>query len=211
MTLVVPQSHPQVFPNQSARRSRAQFLPTLQNAVTLIGREMCMCQQNELRKVRIAAILIMAAILSGQAPSLHAQKKPAPAWTPATYRGLTVGSSSKDDVFRVLGRPSTISNDSDSGELWNYQVSDPFPGLLEAYIKDGTTLGGFTLSLSRLVTRSAIIKMFGPNYRYSKRSIASGPLEMLAYPDRGIAIILQFENNEAADLIIYSVKPVNPR
>lgn len=53
--------------------------------------------------------------------------------------------------------------------------------------------------------------MFGPNYRYSKRSTASGPLEMLAYPDRGIAIIFQFENNEAVDLIIYSAKPVNPR
>jgi hypothetical protein len=173
---------------------------------------MRMGQQIELWKLRIATILLMAAFLSGQAPSLHAQKKPAPAWTPATYRGLTVGSSSKDDVFRVLGRPSSISKDSDSGEpLWNYQVSDPFPGSLEVYIKGGTTLGGFTLSLSRLVTRAEIIKMFGPNYRYSKRSTASGPLEMLAYPDRGIAIIFQFENNEAVDLIIYSAKPVNPR
>lgn len=180
--------------------------------VDRLGREMRIGQQTELGKVRIAAILLLAALLFGQAPSLHAQNKPAPAWTPATYRGLTVGSSSKDDVFRVLGRPSSISKDSDSGEpLWNYQVSDPFPGSLEAYIKGGTTLGGFTLSLSRLVTRAEIIKMFGQNYRYSKRSTASGPLEMLAYPDRGIAIIFQFENNDAVDLIIYSANPVNPR
>jgi hypothetical protein len=33
---------------------------------------------------------------------------------------------------------------------------------------------------------------------------------MLAYPDRGLAIIFQFENNEVVDLIIYSAKPVNP-
>jgi hypothetical protein len=161
--------------------------------------------------VRIAAIVVLAALLSGQAPSLHAQKKPAPAWMPATYRGLTVGSSRKEDVLRVLGWPSSISKDSDSDEpLWTYQVSDPFPGSLEAYIKGGTTLGGFTLSPSRQVTRAEVIKMFGPNYRYSKRPTTSGPLEMLAYPDRGIAIILQFENNEALDLIIYSAKPVNP-
>jgi hypothetical protein len=172
---------------------------------------MRMWQQTELRKVRIATILLLAALLSGQAPSLHAQKKQAPAWTPAAYRGLTVGSSSKEDVLRVLGMPSSISKDSDSGEpLWNYQVSDPFPGSLEAYIKGGTILGGFTLRPSRQVTRAEIIKMFGPNYRYSKRPTASGSLEMLAYPDRGIAIILQFENNEAVDLIIYSAKPVNP-
>ena len=180
--------------------------------VDRIWMEMCMWQQTGLRKGRIAATLLMAALLSGQAPSLHAQKKPAPAWTPATYRGLTVGSSSKEDVLRVLGRPSSISRDTDSGEpLWNYQVSDPFPGSLEAYIKGGTALGGFTLSPSRQVTRAEVIKMFGPNYRYSKRPTASGPLEMLAYPDRGIAIIFQFENNEAIDLIIYSAKPVNPR
>ncbi len=170
-----------------------------------------MWQQAELQKVRTAAILLLSALLSGQTPSLHAQKNPTPAWTPATYRGLTVGPSSKGDVLRVLGRPSSISKDSDSGEpLWNYQVSDPFPGSLEAYIKGGTTLGGFTLSPSRQVTRAEIIKMFGPNFRYSKRPTASGPLEMLAYPGRGMAIILQFENNEAVDLIIYSAKPVNP-
>lgn len=170
-----------------------------------------MCQQSDFQKVRIAAILALAALLFGHAASLHAQNKPGPAWTPATYRGLTVGSSSKEDVLRVLGIPSSISKDSDSGEpLWTYRVSDPFPGSLEAYIKGGTTLGGLTLSLSRQVTRTEIIKMFGPNYRYSKRPTASGPLEMMAYPDRGIAIILQFENNEVADLIIYSAKPVNP-
>jgi hypothetical protein len=172
---------------------------------------MRMWQQTELRKVRSAAILLLATLIFLQVPPLHAQKLPAPSWTPATYRGLTVGSSSKDDVLRVLGSPSTITKDSDSGEpLWNYQVSDPFPGSLEAYIKGGTTLGGFTLSLSRQVTRAEVIKMFGPNYRYSKRPTASGPLEMLAYPDRGLAIIFQFENNEVVDLIIYSAKPVNP-
>jgi hypothetical protein len=170
-----------------------------------------MWQQTELRKVRIAVILFLAALLSAQVPSLHAQKKPAPVWTPATYRGLTVGSSSKEDVLRVLGGPSTISKDSDSGEpLWNYQVSDPFPGSLEAYIKGGTILGGFTLRTSPQVTRAEIIKKFGPNYRYSKRPTDFGPLEMLAYPDRGITIIFDFENNGAGDLIIYSVKPVNP-
>jgi len=168
-----------------------------------------MWQQIELRKVRIAAILLLAALLS--VPSLHAQKKPAPAWTPATYRGLTVGSSSKEDVLRVLGRPSSISKDSDSGEpLWYYQVSDPFPGSLEAYIKGGTTLGGFTLTPSRQVTRAETVKMFGPNYRYSRRPTPSAYVEMLAYPDRGIAIILSPVNNQAVDLIIYSVKPVNP-
>jgi hypothetical protein len=168
-------------------------------------------QQTELLKVRIAAILLMATLLSGLAPSLHAQKKPAPVWTPATYRGLTVGSSSKEDVLRVLGKPSSISKDSDSAEpLWYYQVSDPFPGSLEAYIKGGTTLGGFTLRPSRQVTRAEIIKMFGSNYRYSKHLIASGPLEMLAYPDQGIAIFSQYGNHEVIDLIIYSVKPVNP-
>jgi hypothetical protein len=170
-----------------------------------------MWQQTELRKVRSAATLLLAALLSGQASSLHAQKIPAPAWTPATYRGLTVGSSSKEDVLRVLGRPSSISKDSDSGEpLWNYEVSDPFPGSLEAYIKGGTTLGGFTLRPSLQVTRAKIIKMFGPNYRYSKRPTAYGPLEMLAFPNRGIAIFFQLGDNETVDLIIYSVKPVNP-
>jgi hypothetical protein len=52
--------------------------------------------------------------------------------------------------------------------------------------------------------------MFGPNYRYSKHLLPSGPLEMLTYPDRGIAFFFQFENNEVIDLIIYSAKPVNP-
>lgn len=156
-------------------------------------------------------ILLLAPFLSTQAPSLYAQNKPAQAWTPATYHGLTVGSSSKEDVLRVLGRPSSISRDSDSGEpLWTYQVTDPFPGSLEAYIKGGTTLGGFTLTVSRLVTKAEVIKVFGPTYHYSKRSLPFGPLEMMAYPNRGIAIFLQFENNEAVDLIIYSAKPVNP-
>ena len=170
-----------------------------------------MWQQTKLQKVGSAAVLLLAALLSCQSPSLHAQKNPSPTWTPATYRGLTVGSSSEGDVLRVLDVPSSISKDSDTGEpLWTYKVSDPFPGSLEAYIKGGKTLGGFTLTPSRLVTRAEIIKKFGPNYRYSKRAIASGPLEMQSYPDRGIAIIFQPENNEAVDLIIYSDKPVNP-
>lgn len=170
-----------------------------------------MRQQAEFRKETIAATLFLTVLVSGLVPSLHAQKKPSLVWAPATYRGLTVGSSSKEDVLRVLGVPASISKDSDSGDpLWNYQVSNPFPGSLEAYIKGGTMLGGFTLRPSRLVTRAEIIKMFGPNYSYSKRPTASGPLEMLTYPDRGIAIILQFENNDAVDLVIYSAKQVNP-
>jgi len=170
-----------------------------------------MWQQTALRNELRAAILLLVALFSGQATSLHAQKKPASTWMPATYRGLTVGTSSKGDVLRVLGIPASITKDSDSGEpLWNYQVSDPFPGSLEAYIKNGTTLGGLTLTPSRPVTGAEITRLLGPNYLYSKRPTASGPLEMLAYPNRGIAIILQFKNNEAVDMIIYSAKPVNP-
>jgi hypothetical protein len=164
----------------------------------------------KIRRVSIATILFLGVLLSTQTLSLQAQKKTT--WTPATYRGLTVGLSSKEDVLRVLGTPSSISKDSDSSDpLWHYQVSDPFPGSLEAWIKDGTTLGGFTLTPSRPVPKAEIIKIFGSNYRYSKHLLASGPVEMLSYPNRGIAAIFEYENNEAIDLIIYSVKPVNPQ
>lgn len=157
------------------------------------------------------AALLLAALLFGLSASLQAQKRPAPRWKPATYRGLTVGLSSKEDVLRVLGKPASVSRDSESGEpLWDYRVTAPFPGTLEAYIKHGTTLGGFTLTPSSLVTRAEAVKLFGSNYHYSRHSTPAGPLDMLAYPDRGITIILEFENDEAVDLIIYSPKPVNP-
>src|ERR1035441_320696 len=59
-------------------------------------------------------------------------------WSAATYHGLTVGTSSRADVLKLLGKPSFVGKEEDTGTpIMSYEAVDPVPGTLTVYIMSG--------------------------------------------------------------------------
>lgn len=154
--------------------------------------------------------LLAQAILHGQ---------PSRVWKAATYKGLVVGTSSRSDVIRTLGKPRYVGYEEDTGEpVMTYEVTSPEPGDLMVYVRHGI-LRGLTLNPSSALTRAEIIRKFGPDYldgHYSVDECLSeggtaplyenpdGPFEQIEYRSRGIAVALQ---NGEVEAIVFEGPP----
>lgn len=105
---------------------------------------------------------------SAQAKTTGAQKK-RKEWQPATWRGLTVGASTREDVLKLLGKPirEDFADPADeSDEVWYiYNDVGDLPGQFEAHIdKKSGVLIALSLGMTQDVYKETVIELFGHDY-----------------------------------------------
>lgn len=143
-------------------------------------------------------------------------------WSAAVYHGLVVGTSSRDDVLRVLGKPKAVGMEQDTGlPTMMYTVSDPVLGTLIVYTKKGI-LDGMTLLPKNHLTKGDISRLFGPDYAvvgystddcFTEAGTApiyeapDGPIQHLEYRDRGLAAVL---HNSDVTAVVFVSGPFGP-
>lgn len=146
---------------------------------------------------------------------------PAMARTLASYFGLTPGQSTKADVEAVLGTPQRSTRES-AGLVYVYAKPKAGADYVEVRM-DSKTLKVLTIVVDPdNHTVSHVVKLFGTAYRRVRYAFdnclddgesapvyrsASGTVEFLEYPDRGIYVAL--DGNEVADYR-FSVEPPGP-
>jgi len=152
----------------------------------------------------------------------QAQPRVEASWTPAVYRGLTIGGSTTADAIRVLGKPRFSGREQDTGlPIMSFVVSEPVRGDLTVYLEDGV-IDGMTLTPKDLLARKEAIKLLGSDYiqvRYASDGCLTeagsapiyespdGPIEHLEYRARGQALIL---HDGFVEAIAFVHKPFGP-
>lgn len=97
-------------------------------------------------------------------------------WRPASFKGLTVGTSTADDLAKTLGKPVWSGlpegmNETDPfAEIWNdYEITDPIPGRLTVLVsKRNKRITEMSLRPKDSIGKSAIIAIWGSGYRITK-------------------------------------------
>jgi len=97
-------------------------------------------------------------------------------WRPASFKGLTVGTSTADDLAKTLGKPVWSGlpegmNETDPfAEIWNdYEITDPIPGRLTVQVsKRNKRITEMSLRPKDSIGKSAIIAVWGSGYRITK-------------------------------------------
>jgi hypothetical protein len=148
-------------------------------------------------------------------------------WIPAIYHGLTVGTSTRKDVARVLGKPKWVGKEEDTGlPISSYTVSDPVPGTLVVYTKRDL-LDGMMLYPKDTLKQSDIVRILGTDYtvvRYDTDECLTesgtsplyeamnGSLRQVEYRQRGLAVILRDAEttNSEVEAIGFVDKPFGP-
>lgn len=152
-------------------------------------------------------------------------------WRAASYLGLTIGTSTRADVLRVLGEPARKDTPVDQAEdephpeVWYvYQGIGEFPGELTAVIdeRSGVVL---RLDLSpQNLSRDEAIRHFGKNYIVTRYDFdeclgneesaplyesPSGSIISIEYRQRGIAVAV--DETGRVNTISYVSKPIGAR
>lgn len=170
--------------------------------------------------------LILANLLVGMALNCAGAQAPAARpWSAATYHGLTVGTSTRADVLKVLGKPNFVGKEEDTGiPIITFLVSDPMPGTLNVFITKGI-LDGMRLDLNKTLTRKDIIRIFGHDYvvvHYAADNCIDtggasplyqnpgGPFKYMEYHDRGIAAAFAYDDDQKVDAIVFTYRPLAP-
>lgn len=126
-------------------------------------------------------------------------------WKPAAYRGLTVGVSTRADLFRTLGAPNMRSRDADTGApILLYLVDVPIKGWLSVYVAHNV-IEYMALTPSQQLRRDDVVRVFGPDFTLATYAVenclakngtspayesSSGSIQYLEYRSRGVAISL---------------------
>jgi hypothetical protein len=148
-------------------------------------------------------------------------------WSAATYHGLTVGTSTRADVLKFLGKPYSISREEEGATgapVMNYEVTDPVKGTLSIFIKKGI-LDGISISPKKSLTNGDIIRIFGPDYvvvHYASDDCIDyggtsplyqnprGPFKRMEYRELGIAAAFAYNDDEKVEAIIFTYKAFGP-
>jgi hypothetical protein len=166
-------------------------------------------------------IIVAIAVVQQADPQKLAERS----WLPATYQGLTIGVSTKEDVLRVLGKPKSIGKEQDTGlPTMTYVVTDPVPGVLTVYVQKGI-LDGIGLTPKKSLTKGDIIRLFGPNYiivHYATDDCLDdggaapiyenprGSIKHMEYRDRGVAASFAYDDDQKVEAIVFTSKPFGP-
>ncbi len=170
--------------------------------------------------------VILATSLLATAPYRAGPQAPAlNSWSAAKYHGLTVGTSTRVDVLRILGRPNYVGREEDTGTpIMTYVVVDPMPGTLVVYMNKGI-LDGMRLDLKKSLRKDDIIRLFGHDYvvvHYAADDCldeggsapiyqsSSGPFKYMEYRDRGMAAGFACDDDQKVDAITFTYKPLGP-
>ena len=109
--------------------------------------------------------LMLSALLLTMAMHCAAQDAPAlKPWSAAKYHGLIVGTSTRSDVLKLLGKPNYVGKEEDTGTpIMTYAVIDPLPGTLVVYVTKGI-LDEMRLDLKKSLTQHDIVRLFGSGF-----------------------------------------------
>lgn len=174
----------------------------------------------KIKNATLVTVLVLMTV--NYAASQASAVKP---WSAATYHGLIIGTSTRAEVLKLLGRPDYVGREEDTGTpIMNYEVVDPIPGTITVYIKKGI-LDGIYLYPKGSLTKRDIIRLLGPGYivvHYAADDCldsggaapiyqsASGSLKYMEYRDRGLAAAFAYNDDEKIEGIIYTFKQLGP-
>jgi hypothetical protein len=135
--------------------------------------------------------------------------------SPASYRGLVVGKSTRADVLRTLGKPEALSHEEDTGTpYWSYTVAGPRPGWLMVFTRK-KLLTGIRLVFKTPLSKKETIGLYGPELHtvhYDFDNCASGggagpvhvsaggPIERWEYRGEGKGIIFSVHDGQAQEM-----------
>ncbi len=169
--------------------------------------------------------IMLAAWLSAYGLYAGAQTSNSKLWSAAKYHDLVVGSSTQNDVLRVLGKPKAVGKEQDTGApTMTWIVTDPVPGTLVVYTKKGI-LDGMILTPKKDLTKAEILRLFGSEFRVVRYAMddcvgeggagpiyesPDGPIKHLEYRDRGLAVVYAYDDDEKVEAIIFTSKPFGP-
>ena len=183
-----------------------------------------------MKSVVVLSALLMQSMLALQWSSgpLQKQVQSNRTWQAATYRGLTIGKSTRADVLRVLGEPQRKDipegenpNDPDREVWYVYNGAAEFLGTLTVIIQNRT---GVVLRIDiapEALSKAEAIKHFGPDYILTRYDFdqclgdeesapiyesPTGSLMEIEYRHRGIAI--QVNDTEKVNTISFVSKPL---
>ncbi len=137
-------------------------------------------------------------------------------WRAATYRGLTIGKSTRADIYRILGKPKWVSSSTKESKKpgsetqYGYEGSEKIIGkfaLIISVNKKGGKIESLRLSPEDLSMEDAI-KYFGIDYVETRYAFCGGfedtdsapiyespegQLLFLEYRRRGIALSVNYQ------------------
>ncbi len=149
-------------------------------------------------------------------------------WRAATYRGLTIGTSTRGDALRVFGQPKRVDAPADQAEeepkpeeWYVYDSGGEFPGTLTVVVDKRTSVVLRIDLHPENLSREEAVRHFGNGYITTRYEFCEGfddedsaPLYetsdgqffSIEYRGRGIAIGL--ENKDKVGSINYVSKPI---
>ena len=143
------------------------------------------------------------------------------AWKPATYRGLTVGRSSRADMYRVFGKAKRLDDFKEDHEAWYiYEGVGELPGEFTVMVNTvSNKIIGMYLTPNDLSKEKAI-KYFGNDYTVTKYDFCpsddeesapvyesrSGAASYIEYRSRGIALLIGY--GDKVDEVYYVYKRI---
>jgi hypothetical protein len=146
------------------------------------------------KPVSLEAMRLFLAILS-LSTSLFAAAQP---WTPAKFRGLTVGRARREDAVRTLGTPDA-DNRTGNGEELLYKARGSHKGELAVRLDRSGMITEIQESLPVAIPRTKLYQEFGKNALTAHFSRAKcvadalyrdprGAIELTLYPASGIVL-----------------------
>jgi len=174
-------------------------------------------------------VIVFAYMAGSMLPSSQIERATAPEWRAATYRGLTIGKSTRADMLRVLGKPLSSGPSADQAPpqpiIWNDYgtISDELSGSLAVEVDSrDNRIVSISITPTNL-SKDDAIKYFGRDYlsmRYAfckdqpdagglgfiYESPASGDISFIEYRAKGVAI--QFDSGGIVGAIYFVAKPM---
>ena len=144
-------------------------------------------------------------------------------WQAATYRGLTMGKSTRADMLRLLGQPvetKPYKDGKESGTLYGYTAED-IPGELVVTVQSRTNIILNVEINPQNLSKEEAIRRFGEDYEVTRYDFdlclgdgesaplyesGTGNLAYIEYRSRGIALLPNAENK--IDEIKYVSEPL---
>ena len=177
---------------------------------------------NKILPLFVAAFTFLSALALGGYSQARASASSAREWKAAKYKGLIVGSSTRGDMYRILGPPKRRDIFKEDHAVWYiYEGKGELPGELTIIVDaPSKRIVEMYLTPSKL-SRQEAIKHFGPNYAVTRYDFcpgfeaaesapiyesADGAATYLEYRDRGIAILIG--DQDSVYQVMYVNKPI---
>jgi hypothetical protein len=167
----------------------------------------------------VVIVMFLGALANDASSQLKQRERSTREWRAATYHALTVGSSTRADMYRVFGKPKRADTFKEDHEVWYiYEGKGELPGELTVMVDASSKrIIGMYLIPSNL-SKEAAIKHFGQNYRLTKYDFCPGFDDAESAPiyesTDGAAAYIEYRNRGIAIMIgdqemVYHVMYVN--